>query len=288
MNSVNDLLDVLHLKESSSNVYLGYSKTIGSSIVFGGQVLAQSLNAAYRSVIEGRILHSVHAYFLSAGHLDEEIRFEVAPIRDGKSFSVRRVTVYQGQRTIMILAASFHVKEDGLSHQIKMNDTILTPEELLNWNDLLHKYESVLPESAKYFLKIPRPIEFRPLYYDVPGDGKALPPVNHVWFRLKDTLNTSSLALKQQVLAYISDYNILVTSMHAHANNFHWTDFMSASLDHSVWFFRDFDFNDWLLFSIESPSSQNARGFSRGNIFTRNGVLVASVAQEGLMRLIKE
>lgn len=288
MNSVNDLLEVLNLKASNKDVYVGYSKTIGNSIVFGGQVLAQSLNAAYRSVSEDRFLHSVHAYFLSAGKLDEAIRFEVTPIRDGKSFSVRRVTVFQGERTIMILAASFHIQEKGLEHQIKMDDTILPPEKLLNWNELLVKYESLLSETAKYFLNMPRPIEFRPVYYDVPGNGESLPPINHVWFRLKDEFETPSLALKQQVLTYISDYNILITAMHPHANNYHWTDFMSASLDHSVWFFRDFDFSDWLLFSIDSPSSQNARGFSRGNIFTKEGVLVASVAQEGLMRLIKE
>ena len=287
MNTVGELLDILNLKSIEHNIYQGHSKTIGSPIVFGGQVLAQSLNAAYRSVSPDRFLHSVHAYFLSAGHLDSEIRFEVSTIRDGKSFSVRRVTVFQGQRAIMILAASFHIHEEGFEHQIDVAKDITQPEDLMNWNDLLFKYESVLSQEAKFFLKMPRPIEFRPMFYDIPGNGESLPPINHVWFKLKNDFKSSSLALKQQVLTYISDYNILITAMHPHTDTNHWSDFMSASLDHSIWFFRDFDFNDWMLFSIDSPSSQNARGFSRGNIFTKDGVLIASVAQEGLMRPIK-
>ena len=163
-------------------------------------------------------MHSVHAYFLSAGHLDSEIRFEVSTIRDGKSFSVRRVTVFQGQRTIMILAASFHIQEEGFEHQIDVAKDITQPEDLMNWNDLLIKYESVLSQEAKFFLKMPRPIEFRPMFYDIPGNGESLPPINHVWFKLKNDFKSSSLALKQQVLTYISDYNILITAMHPHTD----------------------------------------------------------------------
>lgn len=286
MNTVKDLLKVLQLKHINDNHFEGVSKTVGSPNVFGGQVLAQALNAAYRTINNQRILHSMHAYFLEAGHLDYPISYEVNTMRDGGSFSVRRVTASQNNQVIFILSASFHKKESGYTHQITMKTDIKQPESLMSWTDILNKYGDKLPAKTKAFLEIPRPVDFKPTQIPNPFDKKDLPPFTDIWFKLKGDIGNLSLAISQQILTYISDYNILSVAIQPHASKADWSNLQTASLDHSMWFFRDFDFNDWLLFSLESPSTGNARGFAKGNIFTRDGRLVASVAQEGLMRPI--
>lgn len=286
MTTVNDLLDLLVLDKISDNEFNGVSKTIGSPIVFGGQVLAQALNAASRTITSERILHSMHAYFLEAGDLDLPITYQVSIVRDGGSFSVRRVTAHQNKRTIFILSASFHKKEAGHNHQIAMKADIKQPEDLLSWTDMYEEYSDFLPKGIKSFLSIERPIEFKPTTFVNPLEKKDLPPNCDVWFRLKGDTTGLSLATKQQILTYISDYNILTSTLNPHASKAHWGNTLTASLDHSMWFFRDFDFTDWLLYTIESPSTSSARGFARGHIFTRDGTLIATVAQEGLIRPI--
>ena len=284
MTSVDDLLELLILDHVSDHTFTGISSSIGSPQVFGGQVLAQAANAAYRTVDKARILHSLHAYFLEAGDLKIPIDYKVDILRDGGSFSVRRVTASQKDSIIFIMAASFHQKESGYSHQQSMKSGLKQPEELLSWTDILHQYNDYLPSGLKAFFEIDRPIDFKPTVIANPLERKDLPPYNDVWFKLKGDVGNLDLATKQQILTYISDYNILVSAMNPHASKAHWGNIQSASLDHSMWFFRDFDFTDWLLFSIESPNAHAARGFARGNIFTRDGQLIASVAQEGLMR----
>lgn len=284
MTSVNDLLDLLVLDKINENEFKGFSKTIGNNYVFGGQVLAQAINAASRTIHSGRILHSLHAYFLEAGHLEIPIIYNVSVLRDGGSFSVRRVTASQNGIVIFILSASFHKEEDGYDHQIQMKTNLKQPEELLSWTDILSQFEDFLPRKLKAFFEIERPIDFKPVTVANPLEPKDLPPVSDVWFKLKGDIKNLNLATKQQILTYISDYNILVSALNPHASKANWGNTQTASLDHSMWFFRDFDFNDWLLFSIESPNANGARGFARGNIFTREGKLIASVAQEGLMR----
>tara|TARA_R110002012_G_scaffold312248_1_gene522729 strand:+ start:313437 stop:314306 length:870 start_codon:yes stop_codon:yes gene_type:complete len=286
MNSTDSLLQILQLKHLNENQFEGVSKTVGSPNVFGGQVLAQALNAAYRTINNNRILHSLHAYFLEAGHLDYPIHYDVSIMRDGGSFSVRRVTASQNNQTIFILSASFHKVEEGYSHQIAMKSGIKQPEELMSWTDILNTYGSMLPTRTKTFLEIPRPVEFKPTHIPNPLEQKDLPPFTDIWFKLKGEVGDLELAIKQQILTYISDYNILSVAIQPNASKAHWGNLLTASLDHSMWFFREFDLNDWMLFSLESPSTGNARGFAKGNIFTRDGVLVASVAQEGLMRPI--
>jgi len=288
MNSVDSLLEILELKHLEENQFEGVSESVGSPNVFGGQVLAQALNAAYRTIHNNRVLHSLHAYFLEAGHLDYPIHYDVSTMRDGGSFSVRRVTASQNNQTIFILSASFHKTEEGYSHQIEMKPDMKQPEELMSWTDILNEYGSMLPSKTKAFLEIPRPVEFKPTYLPNPLDRKDLPAFADVWFKLKGDVGDMELAIKQQILTYISDYNILSVALQPHASKAHWGNLLTASLDHSMWFFREFDLNDWLLFSLETPSTGNARGFAKGNIFTRDGVLVASVAQEGLMRPIKK
>ncbi|MGY0391639.1 acyl-CoA thioesterase [Bizionia sp. KMM 8389] len=286
MNTANSLLQILQLKHLKESHFEGLSETVGSPNVFGGQVLAQALNAAYRTIDNKRVLHSLHAYFLEAGHLDYPIIYEVNRMRDGGSFSVRRVTAIQNNRTIFILSASFHKEETGHAHQISMKPDVKQPEGLLSWTDILQQYGSVLPAKTKAFLEIPRPVEFKPTHIPNPMEKKDLPPFTDIWFKLKGEIGDLELAIKQQILTYISDYNILSVALQPHASKAHWGNLQTASLDHSMWFFREFDLNDWLLFSLETPSTGNARGFAKGNIFTRDGVLIASVAQEGLMRPI--
>lgn len=284
MKSISDLIDILTLEDVGNNNYSGISKTVGSPNIFGGQVLAQALNAASRTVPKERILHSLHAYFLEAGNLKLPTIYSVAEIRDGGSFSTRRVTASQGDKIIFILAASFHKVEQGHEHQMEMKKDIKSPEELMSWNDMLDQFGDFLPQTMKDFLSIERPIDFKPVQIVNPFDKKDLPPIVDVWFKLKGEVNDLELALKQQILTYISDYNILTACLYPNASKAHFGNMQMASLDHSMWFYRDFDFDDWMLFSIESPNSFGARGFACGNIYTRDGKLVASVAQEGLMR----
>lgn len=288
MNTVDNLIDLLSLEETSKNVFQGVSKTVGSPNVFGGQVLAQALNAAARTINNGRVLHSMHAYFLEAGHLEVPINYNVADVRDGGSFSVRRVTAEQEGRTIFILSSSFHKREEGHEHQIEMPPNIKKPEELLSWTEMLEQFGDAIPSRTKTFLEIDRPIEFKPVEVVNPFNKEDLPPKTNVWFKIKGDIKPMDLAVKQQILTYISDYNILAAAMNKHASKAHWGNTQTASLDHSMWYFRDFDFDDWMLYAIESPNTSNARGFAKGNIFTREGKLVASVAQEGLMRPIKK
>ena len=236
MTSVDDLLELLILDHVSDHTFTGTSSSIGSPQVFGGQVLAQAANAAYRTVDKARILHSLHAYFLEAGDLKIPIDYKVDILRDGGSFSVRRVTASQKNSIIFIMAASFHKKESGYSHQRSMKSGLKQPEELLSWTDILHQYNDYLPSGLKAFFEIDRPIDFKPTVIANPLERKDLPPYNDVWFRLKGDVGNLDLATKQQILTYISDYNILVSAMNPHASKAHWGNIQSASLDHSMWF----------------------------------------------------
>jgi len=284
MNSVKELLDILVLEKQSENKFNGISKPIGSPNVFGGQVLAQAVNAAYGTITNQRILNSLHSYFLEAGDLSIPITYTVEVLRDGGSFSTRRVTASQDEKIIFILAASFHKVEEGYEHQVEMKQDIKQPEDLLSWTQMLEKYGSFMPNKMKQFLDIERPIEFKPTIILNPLDQKDLRPFTNMWFRLKGDASELDLATKQQILTYISDYNILATTLYPNASVANQGNMQMASLDHSMWFFRDFDFDDWMLYSTESPNAYGARGFARGHIYSRKGDLVASVTQEGLMR----
>lgn len=288
MKTTNELIELLNLKPIEKNIFSGESVTIGSKIVFGGQVLAQAVNAAYRTVQKDRFLHSLHAYFLEAGDLKIPISYDVAEMRNGGSFSTRRVTASQNGRTIFILAASFHKKEEGFEHQTEMDTTVKQPEELLSWTDMIEKFGDFLPNRVKSFLSIERPIDFKPVHIPNPAKPENRAAKEQVWFKLKGTVPKMDIALKHQILTYISDYNVLNAAFNPNAETYNFGNTMTASLDHSMWFFRDFDFNDWMLFSADSPNTYGARGLCRGNIFTRDGKLIASFTQEGLMRPIKK
>jgi acyl-CoA thioesterase-2 len=287
MKNSKDLIALLNLEDLGNHNFSGNSVTIGSPFVFGGQVLAQAVNAAYRTIPKDRILHSLHSYFLEAGDLTTPINYNVNEVRNGGSFSTRRVTASQNGKTIFILAASFHKKEDGFEHQTTFDPNIKQPEELFSWDDMLEQFGDFLPKSMKYFLSIERPIEFKPVRIPNPLNPEDLPANEEVWFRLKGEKQEMDFRTKQEILTYISDYNVLNAAFNPNASKYNFGNTQTASLDHSMWFFRDFDFDDWMLFSAESPNAFGARGLSKGNIFTRDGKLIASFAQEGLLRTKK-
>lgn len=283
MKEVKDLLQLLDLEDLDKNLYRGVSSPVGSQRVFGGQVLAQSLTAAMRTLPAERILHSIHSYFILPGKLEIPIIFQVEQVRDGGSFSSRRVRAIQNGQVIFFMAASFQLRQEGFDHQINMPNVSM-PDQLVSWEDLVTKYGDQLPENYKRFLNLDRPIEFRPVELINPALPGKNQPYRHVWMKAKG-LMPDDIQAHQSVLAYTSDYNLLTTALLPHGNAAALSKVQLASLDHAMWFHRDFRMDDWLLYAIDSPSASNARGFTRGNIFDQEGRLVASVVQEGMVRM---
>jgi len=282
MKAVKELLDLLELERIDDNLFRGLSSHVGSSRVFGGQVLAQALNAAIRTVDATRVLHSLHGYFVLPGDLEIPIIFQVETIRDGGSFSTRRVKAIQKGQAIFFMAASFQLEQEGFDHHINMPN-VSPPEKLVSWEEIVAQYGAMLPENIMKFLNLDRPIEFRPVEMINPALPGKSQPFRHVWMKAKGEM-PNERAAHQSVLAYSSDYNLLTTALLPHGNEASFSNVQLASLDHAMWFHRDFRMDDWLLYAIDSPSASNARGFTRGNIFTRDGKLIASVVQEGLIR----
>jgi acyl-CoA thioesterase-2 len=287
MKEVRELLELLDLEQIEYNIFrAGVSQSMGSPRVFGGQVLAQALNAASRTVGADRYVHSLHAYFILPGDLNMPILFTVERTRDGGSFTTRNIHAVQHGKSIFNMIASFQLEQEGYSHQIEMPDDIPPPESLLSWDDIREKFGDHLPGQYKMWLEIERPIEFKPVELNNPMERKKQKPFRHIWMRAKGDM-TDNKAAHQQVLAYASDYNLLAAALLPHGDSARIGDVKMASLDHAMWFHRSFSMNEWLLYAIDSPSASNARGFTRGNIFTREGKLVASVVQEGMIRPVK-
>lgn len=278
------LLDLLDLEPLEVNIYRGRSRDLGSGRVFGGQVFAQSLVAARRTVDEGREAHSVHGYFILPGDLEAPIVFFVDRLRDGKSFTTRRVTAIQHGQAIFNLSASFHVMEPGHEHQTPMPD-VPPPESLAPELDLIREIADRIPEPLRTVLTQDRPVDFRPVEpIDPFAPGVKRDPVRHAWFKTVNALPDETL-LHQAALAYVSDYGLITTALQPHGLTFRSRGLQMASLDHSLWLHRAFRVDEWLLYAMDSPVASGARGFARGSIYTRDGTLVASVAQEGLMRV---
>ncbi len=278
-----DLLSLLDLEALEVNIYRGQNRNIGTGRVFGGQVFAQALVAAQRTVPVEREAHSVHGYFLRAGDLAAPIVYFVDRPRDGGSFTSRRVTAIQHGEAIFHLSASFHVSEPGLEHQMAMPD-VPAPESLAPELDLIREMADRIPEPLRGFLTQDRPIDFRPVDPYDPFRAEVREPARHVWFRALSALPDERI-IHQAVLAYASDYGLLPTALNPHGVPFRDRRLQLASLDHSVWMHRPFRADEWLLYAMDSPVAAGARGFTRGAIYARDGALVASVAQEGLMRL---
>lgn len=280
-----DLLTLLKLERIEDNIFRGESRDIGSAQVFGGQVLGQALSAAHHTV-DGRVAHSLHCYFLRRGDVSAPIVYEVDRARDGGSFSVRRVVAIQHGRPIFNLAASFQAVESGLEHQAAMPD-VEGPEGLADVTDVDPALVARLPEKLRRFLLYERPFEFRPVRPLNFTRPKKLPPVKYVWIKAVDRL-PDSLSLHQNLLAYVSDYELLGTSVLPHGLSFGHGNVQMASLDHALWFHRELRVDEWLLYAFDSPNASGARGFARGQFFTTDGRLVASAAQEGLIRVLPE
>ncbi len=283
---VGELLSLLELEPLEVNIYRGTNRDIGSGRVFGGQVFAQALVAAQRTVTAGRDAHSVHGYFLRAGDLKVPIIFFVDRPRDGGSFTSRRVTAIQHGEAIFHLSASFHVSEPGLEHQTPMPD-VPPPESLTTELDLVRQRVDRIPEAMRAVLTQDRPIDFRPVNPADPFVAETREPVRYVWFRAMSRLPDDRI-IHQAVLAYASDYGLLPTALHPHGVAYRDRRLQIASRDDSLWLHRPFRADDWLLYAMESPAAAGARGFTRGAVYTRAGELVASVAQEGLIRLRDE
>lgn len=283
MNGIlGELLDHLDLEMIEQNIFRGESRDIGTPSVFGGQVLAQALSAASRT-IDSRPVHSLHAYFLRRGDVNAPIVYEVDRARDGKSFSNRRVVAIQHGKQIFNMTASFQRVEAGLEHQAVMPD-VPAPEQLRDITDIRLGDMGKLPEKLRGFLQNPRPFCVRPVS-EAGGKADDIEPVKFVWMKSMDRLPDDP-QLHKVLLAYISDYQLLGTATLPHGDlRTLRGKLQMASLDHAMWFHRTCRVDEWLLFSYDSPSASGARGLARGQVFNKAGDLVVSIAQEGLIRL---
>ncbi|QKZ06889.1 acyl-CoA thioesterase II [Pseudomonas eucalypticola] len=283
---LDDLVDLLTLEPIEENLFRGRSQDLGFRQLFGGQVLGQSLSAASQTVEDARHVHSLHGYFLRPGDAQLPVVYMVDKVRDGGSFSTRRVTAVQKGQQIFTCSASFQYDEAGYEHQAAMPG-VVGPENLPTELELTQRIAHTLPEQLRDKLLCPKPIEVRPVterdpYNPVPGD-----PVKYVWFRADGTLPDIP-ALHKYIMAYASDFGLLTTSLMPHGKSVWQKDMQLASLDHALWFHGDLRADDWLLYAMDSPWAGNARGFCRGSVYNRAGQLVASAAQEGLIRHRKD
>ncbi len=278
-----DLLNLLELEQLEVNLFRGESRDVGSPQVFGGQVLGQALTAA-SATVDGRVVHSLHAYFLRRGDFNAPIVYQVDRSLDGHSFSNRRVVAIQHGEQIFNMAASFQVAEEGLDHQVDM-PSVPPPEVLPDTNALPPDMVKHMPERLRQFFEQPRPFTFRIVPQDPPGpaDGR-LRPARQIWFKAVGQLPDDE-RLHRCLLAYASDFFLLGTSTLPHGLSQLEGRVIMASLDHAMWFHRPLRVDDWLLYAMESPSASGARGFAHAGIFSKDGRLVATTAQEGLIRI---
>jgi acyl-CoA thioesterase II len=285
MTLVAELLDLLRLERIEDNLYRGQSRDIGTRYVFGGQVLGQALSAAQKTVSDDRVVHSLHAYFLRAGDIEHPIVYDVDRTRDGGSFSVRRVTAIQHGKPIFVLASSFQQPEPGAEHQLSPPE-VPRPDDLPEPEPLHADTLAQLPPKMQRWLSQRGPFEFRPVYPRDELKPTKRPPYQQVWFRLVGERLPDTPALHQALLAYASDFHLIGTTTFPSGISYLQPNVQMASLDHAMWFHRPFRADEWLLYSCDSPSAQGARGLARGSIYAHDGRLVASTAQEGLVRVI--
>ena len=279
---VNILEELLNLEKIEENIFRGDSENVGVQSVFGGQVLGQALMAAWRTVESDRDVHSLHAYFLRPGDMAIPIIYDVDRIRDGNSFNTRRVVAIQHGRAIFNLSASFHKNEEGFDHQIEMPD-VKGPEDLISELELRKQIVDKIPENFRHTFFSRWPIDMRPIKPIDPFNPEIRPPEDNIWFRAIGTLSDDTI-IHRSVLAFASDFGLLRTAMLPHGVSFVTKNIQIASLDHAMWFHRPFRMDDWMLYTIDSPSASSGRGLVRGQFFDRQGNLVASTIQEGVMR----
>ena len=281
-SALEKVVNILDVEKRSENLFAGKSYDVEFKRIFGGQVIAQSLVSAQRTIEDTRDIHSFHCYFLRPGDPKVDVLYKVDRIRDGRSFATRQVTGLQNDKPIFSFLASFQKNENGFEHQIEMGD-IAPPEELPSVTELADKYSDLLP--ALNFWKKERPVTFRFVDFSHYISKESMPPKQSIWFKINGQLQDDK-QLHEAILAYSTDFNLVGTALLPHGKTFFDPDVMVASLDHSMWFHRPFNINEWFLYQMDSPSSSKARGLCRGNIFDRDGRLVASTTQEGLIRPI--
>jgi len=279
---LDELVSLLALERLEHNLFRGQSQDMGWGSVYGGQVLGQAVSAATQTVPEDRPVHSLHAYFLRPGDPKHPIVYDVDRIRDGKSFTTRRVVAIQAGRPIFNMSCSFQLEETGLEHQAEMPD-VPEPESLQSERELWTSRLDLIPERFRARATAERPIELVPVEPIDPFSPQPKEPRHHVWVRAVGELPDDP-ALHRHLLAYCSDFGFVTTSLRPHAKTVFDPSMQVASLDHAMWFHRPFRMDEWLLHTIESPTASGARGVARGQFFTRDGTLVASTAQEGLIR----
>lgn len=276
------LLKLLQLEKVNANQYQGNSQDLGLRQVFGGQIIGQALFAAKQTVTAERNVHSLHSYFLRPGDSKLPITYDIEVLRDGQSFSARRVSALQHNQPIFYMTASFQAIEEGFEHQDPM-PAVIGPEELLAEQQLAERVKHQLPKPMSQLFLSERAIEIRPEHFYNPLKGKVSAPINNAWFRANGVL-PDDLSIHQCLLGYASDFNLLPTALQPHGLGFLETGVQIATIDHSMWFHRPFNFEDWLLYHVESTSASSGRGFVRGQFYTRQGLLIASSVQEGVIR----
>ncbi|WP_054688067.1 acyl-CoA thioesterase II [Pantoea stewartii] len=280
--ALENLLNLIHLEKLDEGLFRGQSEDLGLCQVFGGQVVGQALFAAKQTVPEDRGVHSFHSYFLRPGDSQKAIIYDVESLRDGKSFSARRVSAIQNGQPIFYMTASFQSPESGFEHQKPMPQ-VKGPENLANEQQMAQKMAHMLPEKLREKFVAKRPLEIRPVQIHNPLRGHVDKPQRQVWIRANGTL-PDDVRIHQYLLGYASDLNFLPVALQPHGKGFLEADMQVATIDHSMWFHRPLNFNDWLLYSVESTSASGARGFVRGEFYNQQGELVASTVQEGVMR----
>lgn len=280
--ALSNLLALLNLEKIEEGIFRGQSEDLGLRQVFGGQVVGQALYAAKETVPAERLVHSFHSYFLRPGDSQKPIVYDVETLRDGNSFSARRVAAIQNGKPIFYMTASFQAPEPGFEHQ-KTMPAAPAPENLKSETEIAMAFEKLLPQTLKEKFLCEKPLEIRPVVFHNPMQGHVDEPVRQVWIRANGKM-PADLRVHQHLLGYASDFNFLPTALQPHGVGFLEPGVQIATIDHSMWFHRPFDMNDWLLYSVESTSASSARGFVRGEFYSREGVLVASTVQEGVMR----
>ena len=282
--AMQELLSILDLEKLEHNLYRGRSPKLDWQRVFGGQTIAQALVAAQRTVTPERHVHSLHGYFMRPGDTKVPIIYEVDRIRDGGSFTTRRVVAIQHGHAIFSLEASFQGDEQGLEHQVPMPLDVPPPDSLMTQQELIGKFGDAVPEGIRRYWERDRPIDMKPVMLEHYTSREKLAPEQKIWIRTAGPV-PADRATQAAVLAYLSDMTLLDTSTFAHGRAVFDPDIQAASLDHAMWFHRPHRLDGWILYTQDSPSSQGSRGFTRGALYGQDGTLIASVAQEGLIRL---
>lgn len=280
--ALKNLLDLLDLEKIEEGIYRGQSEDLGLRQVFGGQVVGQALYAAKQTVPLERNIHSFHSYFLRPGDSSQPIIYDVENLRDGNSFSARRVKAVQHGKPIFYMTASFQTAEEGFEHQNVMPE-VPAPESLKSESEIANSMAHLIPESVREKFTCEKPLEMRPVTFHNPLMGTVEEPIRNVWFKANGEMPDDP-RIHQYLLGYASDFNFLPTALQPHGKGFLEPGMQVATIDHSMWFHRPFRLDDWFLYAVESTSASGARGFVRGQFYNRAGELIASTVQEGVIR----